>query len=95
MPIHRRVGAVLMAISVLTCFAAPLLSSGWMAEVSLLPQLTALKLKLFCESFYTDCVVDLETRHVLIACLTLFAAGLLAWLGVLGTTSRQSSNETP
>ena len=93
MHLHRRIGTVLMTVAVLVSLAAPLLSRGWVAEVSLLPQLTLLKLQLFCEGFDTDCVVDMETRHVLITCLVLFGVGLLAWLGVFGA-ARDPSRES-
>ena len=93
MHLHRRVGTVLMILAVLVILSAPLLSRGWVAEVALIPQLTLLKLQLFCEDFDTDCVIDMQTRYVLIACLILFAVGLLAWLGVFGAARDRTHEE--
>ena len=93
MHLHRRIGIVLIALSVLLSVACLLLSTGWSSGVDLLPTIAVLlKLQLFGEDEY-DYLINMQTKYALLACLAVFAVGLLFLIGVFSSNARHTSRE--
>ena len=89
---YKRVGIILMTLSVVGIIAPIVLSTGWRAEVDLLPSLLYfLKIELFGE--FNNPLIDVHTKYVILFFICTLAVGLLISVGVFTFSSKPMKDE--